>query len=256
MQQNVAMVYLYEVRGSDVYPTVDNTSDDYGLPAFEISGTDVYPTVHNNRHDYGLPAFEIRGTYAYPTVHNNHDDYGLPAFEVSQDEYEDISLPVVVYAAAAGAGFFAAMKAYPHVRNWWQEKAKRKTDGREALAASPAVTAPPGWYLLNGEQRYWDGLIWTESRAPAGFPAYQPYFHAPVVLKAPKNGAVVATAWTCAFLTAGYMLPWAIAVTRGKSDSGKVGLVNFLLGWTIIGWVVALVRACNAHPVAYVQHRS
>lgn len=166
MQQNVAMVYLYEVRGSDVYPTVDNTYDDYGLPAFEISGTDVYPTVHNNRHDYGLPAFEIRGTYAYPTVHNNLDDYGLPAFEVSQDEYEDVSLPVVVCAAAAGAGFFAAMKAYPHVRSWWQEKAKRKTDGREALAASPAVSAPPGWYLLNGEQRYWDGLIWTESRAP------------------------------------------------------------------------------------------
>jgi Superinfection immunity protein len=86
-------------------------------------------------------------------------------------------------------------------------------------------------------------------------PAYQPYVHAPVVLNAPKNGAVVAATWIFAFLTAGYMLPWAIAATRGKSDSGKVGLVNFLLGWTIIGWVVALVMACKAHPVAYVQHR-
>lgn len=29
------------------------------------------------------------------------------------------------------------------------------------------------------------------------------------------------------------------------------GLINFLAGWTFIGWIVALVMACGAHQVAY-----
>jgi hypothetical protein len=32
----------------------------------------------------------------------------------------------------------------------------------------PMVTTPPGWYPLRGEQRYWDGMRWTEHTAPAG----------------------------------------------------------------------------------------
>lgn len=54
-------------------------------------------------------------------------------------------------------------------------------------------------------------------------------------------------AWIVALLTAGYMLPWAIAATRGKSNSGSIGLINLLLGWSVIGWIVALVMACTAH---------
>ncbi len=48
-------------------------------------------------------------------------------------------------------------------------------------------------------------------------------------------------AWIIALLTGGYMLPWAIAVHRSKSDTGKILLINFLLGWTIIGWIWALL---------------
>lgn len=50
-----------------------------------------------------------------------------------------------------------------------------------------------------------------------------------------------------AICTLGYMLPWAIAATRGKSNSGAIGLLNLLLGWTLIGWIVALVMACASH---------
>lgn len=58
-------------------------------------------------------------------------------------------------------------------------------------------------------------------------------------------------AWVVTILTAGYMLPWAIAATRGKSNSGAIGWINLLLGWTVIGWVIALVMACTAHqPVS------
>ena len=51
---------MYERRGDEVYPSVHNDVDDYGVPAFEIRGDAVYPSVHNDRYDFGLPAFELR----------------------------------------------------------------------------------------------------------------------------------------------------------------------------------------------------
>ncbi len=43
-----------------------------------------------------------------------------------------------------------------------------------------------------------------------------------------------------AILTAGYMLPWAIAAVRDVRHWGVFWL-NLLLGWTIVGWIIALV---------------
>jgi len=63
------------------------------------------------------------------------------------------------------------------------------------------------------------------------------------------NGAVVAIAWICAVLTLLYMLPWAIAATRGKSNQAMIGVVNLLVGWSLIGWIVSLVMACMAHQM-------
>lgn len=65
------------------------------------------------------------------------------------------------------------------------------------------------------------------------------------------SGVQVAVAWVIALLTVGYMLPWAIAATRGKSNALAIGLLNFLLGWTIIGWIAALVMACGSHQVVH-----
>ena len=56
-------------------------------------------------------------------------------------------------------------------------------------------------------------------------------------------------AWGAALLTLGYMLPWAIAATRGKSNHWAIFWLNLLLGWTFVGWVVALVMALNSHNV-------
>jgi hypothetical protein len=61
------------------------------------------------------------------------------------------------------------------------------------------------------------------------------------------NTAAVVIAWTLTVFTLGYFLPWAIAATRGKSNQAGVGIVNLLVGWTVIGWIVALVMACGAH---------
>jgi hypothetical protein len=48
-----------------------------------------------------------------------------------------------------------------------------------------------------------------------------------------------------AILTAGYMLPWAIAAVRDVKHWG-VFWNNLLLGWTIVGRIVALVLSLRA----------
>jgi hypothetical protein len=40
-----------------------------------------------------------------------------------------------------------------------------------------------------------------------------------------------------------YFLPSLIALARSKRDIVAIILLNFFLGWTLIGWVVALVWA-------------
>jgi hypothetical protein len=48
-----------------------------------------------------------------------------------------------------------------------------------------------------------------------------------------------------AIVTAGYMAPWAIAAVRNVPH-WSVFWVNLLLGWTLIGWVIALVMSLRA----------
>lgn len=43
---------------------------------------------------------------------------------------------------------------------------------------------------------------------------------------------------------AAYFLPSLIAGIRDHRNRGAICLVNALLGWTFVGWVVALVWAC------------
>lgn len=52
-----------------------------------------------------------------------------------------------------------------------------------------------------------------------------------------------------AVLTGGYMLPWAVAALRGKSNHWAIFWINLLGGWTLILWVVALVMSFSSHRV-------
>ena len=47
-----------------------------------------------------------------------------------------------------------------------------------------------------------------------------------------------------------YFLPSLIALGRNKRDVTAIVLLNFFLGWTMIGWVVALVWAVKARASA------
>ena len=47
-----------------------------------------------------------------------------------------------------------------------------------------------------------------------------------------------------------YFLPTIIALARGKRDTMAIFLLNLFLGWSVIGWIVALVWAAkNDYPV-------
>lgn len=59
-------------------------------------------------------------------------------------------------------------------------------------------------------------------------------------------GAVV---WAVAVI--GYLLPVIVAGVRGMPNTGSVAVIDLLLGWTVIGWIVALAMACGGKPPRY-----
>jgi len=40
-----------------------------------------------------------------------------------------------------------------------------------------------------------------------------------------------------------YMLPTIVGSLRKKKNIGAIAVLNFFLGWTVIGWIVALMWA-------------
>jgi T4 superinfection immunity protein len=56
---------------------------------------------------------------------------------------------------------------------------------------------------------------------------------------------------TLAFMILLYFLPAIIG--RDKRDAAGIFLLNLFLGWTVIGWVIALIWACTAEAYARVH---
>ena len=46
-------------------------------------------------------------------------------------------------------------------------------------------------------------------------------------------------------VSGGYFIPTLVAYCRRHHNAGAIFFLNFLLGWTIIGWVIALFWACS-----------
>ncbi|MQA85021.1 MAG: superinfection immunity protein [Streptosporangiales bacterium] len=49
-------------------------------------------------------------------------------------------------------------------------------------------------------------------------------------------------------MVASYGLPSIIALLRKAPSAGSVIVINIFLGWTFVGWVVALAMAVRSHP--------
>jgi ABC-type sugar transport system permease subunit len=52
----------------------------------------------------------------------------------------------------------------------------------------------------------------------------------------------------------GYFLPWIIAAFRDHHQRSAILLLNLFLGWTILGWVAAIVWSATAIPVKETPH--
>jgi ABC-type sugar transport system permease subunit len=46
-----------------------------------------------------------------------------------------------------------------------------------------------------------------------------------------------------------YFLPFAIAFNKKRANTGAIFALNLFLGWTLIGWVVALVWALKEERI-------
>lgn len=44
-------------------------------------------------------------------------------------------------------------------------------------------------------------------------------------------------------VSVGYFIPTTVAIIKKKTDTTAIVMLNLFLGWTFIGWVVALVWA-------------
>jgi Superinfection immunity protein/Short C-terminal domain len=65
--------------------------------------------------------------------------------------------------------------------------------------------------------------------------------------------------WFIAFvLLFPYFLPTIIAILRRKANAGGIFVLNLLLGWTLIGWIGALVwsLSADAQPTIIVHNQS
>ena len=88
-------------------------------------------------------------------------------------------------------------------------------------------------------------------RLKAGGPRRR-YEHAPSSIR-DKGSTVLASSSGAAagvgiiFLIGIYFLPTIVAHSRKVRHQGSVAVINVFLGWTLIGWAVALAMACRSN---------
>jgi len=64
---------------------------------------------------------------------------------------------------------------------------------------------------------------------------------------APTSETLFNALVTIAIVVCLYFLPYFVAKNRKHVNTTAIGVLNLLLGWTIIGWVIALVWASTAN---------
>ncbi len=46
---------------------------------------------------------------------------------------------------------------------------------------------------------------------------------------------------------AAYLAPMIVALARHVPNTGSVIVIDVLLGWTVVGWIISLAMACRCH---------
>lgn len=54
--------------------------------------------------------------------------------------------------------------------------------------------------------------------------------------------------WLLALIVGLYFIPTIIATQRDVPNKWSVAVINTLLGWTLIGWAIALAMAVRDNP--------
>ena len=63
-------------------------------------------------------------------------------------------------------------------------------------------------------------------------------------------GGTILTLVVLAVLVALYFLPTVVAFRRRVPNVVQVALVNFFFGWSVIGWIIALIMAVRPAATA------
>ncbi|WP_326734213.1 superinfection immunity protein [Streptomyces sp. NBC_01022] len=61
-----------------------------------------------------------------------------------------------------------------------------------------------------------------------------------------SGGALIGALGLIVLLVA-YFVPAFVAYSRGVPNKGSVFVINLFLGWTVVGWVVALAMAARSN---------
>jgi hypothetical protein len=87
------------------------------------------------------------------------------------------------------------------------------------------------------------GVLGSLSSVPITSPAVSHIERINVL--ASSSGGGGAAVFVVIIVIGAYFLPTIVAVARKVTNQGSVAVINFFLGWTLIGWVVALAMACR-----------
>ena len=90
------------------------------------------------------------------------------------------------------------------------------------------------------------GALATGGEGPRGIPGFLLRFASYILQAIMWLGAAVVFGGGAFCI---YMAPWLVSKNRRHHNSTSIGVLNLLLGWTLLGWVIALVWA-NTQPNA------
>jgi hypothetical protein len=110
-------------------------------------------------------------------------------------------------------------------------------------------------------RRFRGSLIWiknttyvTKTRpVPATYLAVMMLARAAPALAAADTGSAGYGAGLALLVLAIYLLPWIVANHRRHHNQAALLCLNLFLGWTLIGWAIALVWALSRPPIVVVQ---